>query len=143
MSRRYSFVVEGHLPPKKDGANSMWGKSSERVSLVQLRTAAYQALGAQGPLTNRIRLVLEIHSLKETSGRIGDLDNFIAGICDGLMAASPRTPIDDDWNHHEIKEIHPSRTIAIVDDSEVVLIEARKLVDASGEPWYRVELEGE
>lgn len=91
MSRRIEFTVQGQLPPKKDGATSMWKKSSEHARLVALRTQAQTACGTDGPLSENIQLTLEIHCPRRELHSIGDLDNFITGICDGLMAAAKGT----------------------------------------------------
>ena len=44
----YQFEVKG-LPPKKDGANSMWSKKLESERLVALRQAALKAFSGQPP----------------------------------------------------------------------------------------------
>ena len=138
--RRIDFTVLGDLPPKKDGANSMWGKPSERERLIKLRRGAMEKLGADDPLETDIRMVVEIHDSKQRIAGIGDLDNFITGICDGLMAASQRIARMDGWTENPL--IDPSRCIAIRDDREVVEIIARKIGDESAEPWYTVTLIG-
>jgi hypothetical protein len=76
MTRTIEFTVDGALPPKKDGANSMWGKSSERVRLVKLRRAALLSRGDAAPLTQNIRLLVEIRCPSREVLRAGDLDNF-------------------------------------------------------------------
>jgi hypothetical protein len=89
-----SFSLED-IPPKKDGANSMWGKKAEIARLKALRTSAYKSLGGRLPAGGRMELELRVYA--QTSA--GDLDNFVTGVCDGLMAAHPRTPIrDEDWS---------------------------------------------
>jgi hypothetical protein len=42
----------------------------------------------------------------------------------------------------EYETVHPRNAVAIVDDSEVVKIDAEKIIDP-GEPWYSVALSGE
>lgn len=140
--RQFEFRVHGSLPPKKDGATSMWGKPSERQRLIALRRAAWESLGAAEPLEADIRMVIEIHCPKDRISRIGDLDNFITGICDGLMAATGRVARQDGWKDPELAAIEPSRCIAIRDDREVMEILARKIAEESAEPWYRVTLVG-
>ena len=69
----------------------------------------------------------------------GDLDNFITGVCDGLMAAHPRTPIrDEDWLD-VLSGIHPRRAVAFEDDSCVCRIVAER-IPSSAEPHYEIEL---
>jgi hypothetical protein len=141
--RRIDFIVRGMLPPKKDGARSMWGKNSERHRLIALRRAALESLGGQPPFERDIRITVEIHDRPQRISFIGDLDNFITGICVGLMSAAPRASRTEDWEVDTgIADIGPSRCIAIRDDRHVVEIAARKLGDDSSVPWYAVTLEG-
>ena len=134
---KVEFRVEG-LPPKKDGANSMWGKKEEAPKLQQLRIAALEALAGRPPLCRRIRLIVRAHIGPANSRRIGDLDNFITGICDGLQAADPKAHIAEGFDDR----VHPSKAIAIADDVEVVEIRAGKVI-APEAPFYEVILEGE
>ena len=92
--RTIEFKVTGHLPPKKDGANSMWRKVAERARLVALREAAYACCGDEPPLSANIRLTAEIYCGASELLRVGDLNNFITGVCDGLMAAAKGTPLE-------------------------------------------------
>ena len=142
MKRCFEFLVQGSLPPKKDGANSMWGKPSERERLIALGRAALASLGTSKPLEADIRMFVEIHFPAEKILSSGDLDNFITGICDGLMSASAGALEFESWKTPELAEIQPKRCIAIRDDREVMEISARKVISQSGEPWYRVTLLG-
>ena len=140
----YKFEVKG-LPPKKDGAQSMWGKPLEAKRLVALRQAALQTLKGQPPLETNIKLTLKIH-IPINNRSIGDLDTFVTGVCDGLMENPYGGKLDSIWDNRDNKElvgIHPSKTIAIVDDSQVVSIQAEKVVGGTEQPWYEVVLEGE
>ena len=130
------------LPPKKDGANSMWAKEAEVPRLVALRRAVADAVAGRAPLNHQVLLELETH-LPECDPRLsGDLDNQITGICDGLMAAHPRIRTHSRWQEPDVADISPDRVVGLVDDSKVVEIRARRVVDASS-PWYRLILEGE
>jgi hypothetical protein len=142
MTSRIEFCVEGHLPPKKDGANSMWAKSAEVPRLIALRKAAITAMAGRRPFRANISLELEVHCPVVPGQRIGDLDNFVTGVCDGLMAAHPRTNLASQWDASEYAPIYPLKCIAIDDDDAVVSIVARKVVVGSVS-WYRVLLEGE
>ena len=133
-----SFTVEG-LPPKKDGSSSMWNKAQERTRLIALRFAAMAAHGAQAPLTSSFALTLEVHVGPHNSRAVGDLDNFITGVCDGLQAAAGNS-IGVEWQAPDLALIHPSRAIGFVDDVNAVSIVARKVI-ADEAPWYRVTLE--
>ena len=140
---RIEFTVKGELPPKKDGAKSMWDKPTEARRLVALRMSALAAMGELIPFQKNIRLVLEIYIGPENSRTVGDLDNFVTGVCDGLMAAHPRAKLDELWAQPDLHSIQPSRVMAIMDDSEVIDISARKVIGSTHQPWYRVALEGE
>ena len=140
--RTYRFEVKG-LPPKKDGAQSMWGKPLEARRLVELRRATLKAIEGSSPLQSNIRLTLKIHVGPTNDRRTGDLDTFITGVCDGLMAAAPGGKLDSIWDDKKLQHVHPSKTIAIVDDSQVVSIQAEKVIGDTAQPWYEVILEGE
>lgn len=141
--RQIEFRVDGDAPPKKDGANSMWAKRPEVLRLMLLRKAALEAMEGAGPFRTNISIKLEIHCPAERLARVGDLDNFIAGVCDGLMAAGPRIRRDTRWMADELASINPDLAIAIEDDSEVCSIMAMKETSHDGSMWYRVILEGE
>jgi hypothetical protein len=133
---KISFKVTG-LPPKKDGANSMWRKGSEFERLRNLRIAAVQAMDGRSPVKSLIHLYLRLYAAPEN----GDLDNFITGICDGLMAAHPRTPIDlEVWS--DISELaQPNRNICYMDDKLIAKITAERLTSGAHDQHYEVELE--
>jgi hypothetical protein len=141
---KVAFNVPDELPPKKDGATSMWRKKSELVRIAKLRAAAAAACNGQRPLNRNIRLTLTVH-IPENGRHIGDLDSFVAGVLDGLQGASRNTP----WMNHPYwseplrAAYRPDRAIAIADDCEVVEISARKIVGLSQSAWYEVALEGE
>ena len=90
------FKVQGK-PPKKDGANSMWGKKSEAQNIVNLSKAAISARNELNitPFTGRVSIELTIYADNAVIESMGDLDNFITGICDGLQAADPRANMQD------------------------------------------------
>jgi hypothetical protein len=136
------FHVDG-LPPKKDGANSMWGKRLEAERLVKLRTAALTAMEGQPPLKRDVGLTITVCVGAENNRSIGDLDTFITGVCDGLMKAAARCrPLPDVWDKVE-EAIRPDKSIAIEDDCQVISIQAVKVKDATGRQFYGVELEGD
>ena len=139
---KYQFTVQG-LPPKKDGAQSMWGKLLEAERLIELRQATLHALQGNSSLRTNIKLTLKIHIGPINDRSIGDLDTFVTGVCDGLMAAAPGGKLHFLWNDVELNDVHPSKMIAIVDDSQVINIQAEKIIGDSKEPWYEIVLEGE
>ena len=153
--RPIQFEVHGKLPPKKDGAKSMWGKhtDTEPKRLIALRRGALKALGSQPPFAKGIRLALRVHvgrqapvSVNAGAKGFGDLDNFVAGVCDGLMAAHENVR-KEDWHplfhEPENSDVVPTETIAYEDDSNVVKIDAEKIVGPGDHCYYEIELEGE
>ena len=121
----------------------MWGKPTEARRLIALRTAALGALGDQPPFSQDIRVALRVHVGLRNDRSSGDLDNFVTGVCDGLMAADSRSTVHRSFEESENSTVHPTKTIAIVDDSEVTKVDAEKLSGLGKDPWYEIELEGE
>ena len=132
---KISFNATG-LPPKKDGANSMWRKGHEFERLRNLRIAAVNAMNDKSPATSPIHLILRLYATPEN----GDLDNFITGICDGLMAAHPRTPIDIEFWSGLPELAQPNRSICYTDDKLISKITAERLTSDAYDPHYEVEL---
>jgi len=83
MPKKINITVLG-LPPKKDGANSMWRKGSEMERVVALRLAASQSMQDYSLAQTWVHLYVRVYA----SPTDGDLDNFITGICDGLNDTS-------------------------------------------------------
>jgi hypothetical protein len=134
---RLRFTVES-LPPKKDGATSMWRKNSELERLKALRLTAVQAIAGQDACTSRVELEIIVFADRHH----GDLDTFVAGICDGLMAAHPlATELDASWSDLPA-EAHPKRAIAYEDDALVERIEAERRPMIGTAPRYDVEIRG-
>jgi DNA-directed RNA polymerase subunit RPC12/RpoP len=118
--RIFSFEVDG-LPPMKDGAKSMWDKPHMAERLKKLRYAAKEALKGYF-LTHDITLIVDINCSQQEKS-IGDLDNFITGICDGLQIANT-TP---QYIHSILKDnpdIDPLKVRFIENDSKIVKINA-------------------
>ena len=122
--RRIRFRVDD-LPPKKRAGTEIQTTrlTTLRKALGALRPQAFE------PFENDVRLALSVHVgfLEENkSGETGsgDLDNFVAGVCDGLKKTD-------------------SEEYVISDDSKVVKIVAEKLVVPEDDSWYEIELEGE
>lgn len=121
----------------------MFGKAGEAVKVVALRKAARAAFQSDPPLSQNIHLGLVMHVGATNTRLTGDLDNFITGVCDGLMAAQPNANIAPIFEDPELAAIHPSLAIGILDDSQVIQISARKVIGDTQTPWYEVTLEGE
>jgi len=132
------FEVPGK-PPKKDGANSMWKKESEAQNIINLRKEARKAVKQigvdlfSGPLGIELTIYARINEIEG----IGDLDNFITGICDGLQKAHPN--VLRYINKRILKECNPHQSIFVVDDAKVYDIRARK-VPFDGEMYYRLKV---
>ena len=135
---KVEFTVRG-LPPKKDGANSMWGKRREAPRNRALRLEAANAFAGRSPLRKNIKLTLRAHVGPENTPGIGDLDNFLTGICDALQAAHPRARIAEGSEY----QIPPSQVVGIVDDAEVIEIRASKIIEPGTTPFYEIVLDGE
>lgn len=131
------------LPPKKDGSSSMWGKAStELVRIQDLRRSALAKIGTAGPFRRNITLDIEVYAPGSELPQIGDLDNFIAGVCDGLMRAAGIQK-DVHWEGNCWEGIQPCEAVGIEDDAHVVSIVARKVADSSNGRWYKIVLSGE
>lgn len=136
------FHVDG-LPPKKNGANSMWSKRLDSERLVSLRRAALENMSGHPPLKKDIRLAVTVCIGDENKKSVGDLDTFVTGICDGLMKATANCRLCREvWDRAE-NDIRPDKPIAIDDDYQVIGIQAAKIKDSDGRQYYDVTLEGE
>ena len=114
MSREILLRVGG-VPPKKDGANSMWRKRSELDRLRVLRLEAAMRL-SEAPVD---RTPDEVRLVVFAPRSAGDLDNFLTGIFDGLQAAHPNTPIDAaDWDGLPEAAL-PGHALFVRDDGEI------------------------
>lgn len=139
-----TFHIDG-LPPKKNGANSMWGKRLEAERLVSLRKGALLAMNGRPPLKRDIKLTISVCVGSKNDRSAGDLDTFITGVCDGLMkrAAGSKLCPTGIWDKPENRDVHPDVPIAIDDDSQVISIQAVKIVGDTARQFYDVTLEGE
>jgi hypothetical protein len=133
------IVVEVRgLPPKKDGANSMWRKAAEIPRLKALRTAVLERLGNVSTRHAFVALTLRVYA----SPGAGDLDNFITGICDGLMSAHPNI-IDyiDPVLWSDVPEgARPDKDVVYSCDSCVWRITAERFAP-DGTEYYVLEVE--
>lgn len=134
-SMKVTFTVEG-VPPKKDGANSMWRKPAEVPRLKAFRIAACAALDGRTPPDGSVSLTVRIYA----PAGAGDLDNFATGICDALMAVHPRVPVDPSLWAELPDAAKPDRAIAFRDDRVVSRLFLERLPASAGGPRYEVEL---
>jgi len=132
-----SFKVQGK-PPKKDGASSMWGKKSEAINIVNLRNAAIKAREGQntGIFSSRISIDLTIYANEKEIESMGDLDNFVTGICDGLQAADPRAKMQDIVKSRCI--IDPLQPVLFYTDAKVFEINAKKIPIQENNGYYKI-----
>jgi hypothetical protein len=142
--RKYTIKVNGDRPPKKKGNRSMFNEESrEARHVVTLRKAAKQAFGTDRPVREPVTLTLEIHT---GMGNVvsGDLDSYIAGVCDALMAAHDNAErgLHPDFRDPANADIDPMQAIGLYDDDEIVEIHAKKVTREQGAPHYEVVLEG-
>ena len=86
-----TFTVADARPPRKAGGASMWSRESQSLRLVCLRQAALVAMADRAPFSCLLQLSLTVYVGTRHTRRKGDLDAYIAGVCDGLMAATPIT----------------------------------------------------
>lgn len=94
---------------------------AERLKLLRLAaTSAVQESGKvpEGP----VHLIVRIYAHPE----MGDLDSFVSGICDGLMAAHPLVLVDPSLWSDLPEEARPDRPIMFVDDRVITKIEAER-----------------
>jgi hypothetical protein len=125
--------LEG-IPPKKDGANSMWRKPVEIPRIRALREAIFNELQGGRIEGKSIKLFLVVHADR----RFGDLDNFLTGIMDALQTPHGRVPLDANDDAWSVAAIDWS---AIENDSLVDCIDARREVMPNGGAFYTLRLE--
>jgi Holliday junction resolvase RusA-like endonuclease len=131
--------VDG-FPPKKHGEKSMWDNKTEVRRLIKLRNEIRKKLENRKPLSKNIYLKL-IVNIPKNNKIVGDLDNFLTGVCDGLMKANPRSKISEEFNKHP--SIDPREIYFIEDDSQIVKIIATKMIKPGIKPYYKLEISEE
>jgi hypothetical protein len=147
---KIEFTVQD-IPPKKDGANSMWLKNSEAPRILSLRKAALDAMkkaGLKACILSPVKLEVTVLApssqfIRNSGNYIGDLDTLVAGICDGLQAAHSNTPIAHAlFQNLQTPEIHPNHKLLLNDDAQVMTIVAKKeRLDNSQQTYYQIVLE--
>jgi hypothetical protein len=143
---KVEFTVNGH-PPKKHGEKSMWARDDEAPLVALLREKALETMSK-----NRINkcfaclvsLDITLFTPRSSLESIGDLDNFITGICDSLQAADLKAipHLHRVFSLPRYRSIEPKRPLLISNDAKVVSIVAKKVLLAENENvYYRVILE--
>jgi len=132
---KLQFIVDGR-PPRKSGAKSCWA-SDEANYVLKLRLKALEVKKQANllePITAPVRIELTIFSpnIADRSNAqtyLGDLDTFVAGVCESLQPADSKVIPNVIFQGKE--DVHPHKPLIINDDSQVVEVLAKKL---EGEP---------
>ena len=119
-------------PPRKGRNKSGWGKKYEADKILELRKKALEArkkVKLKDCFSCPVRLELNVFSknitkIKDAHNYVGDLDAFVAGVCEALQPAPKLAKISDIFNDH--KTVAPNLPILFLDDSQVVEIIANK-----------------
>lgn len=140
-----AFTVSG-LPPKKRQDYAMWNNDAEVLRIIQLRKAALEArrqAGFAGVPWSSVGLKVKIF-LSKKGNNTGDLDTFVAGICDALQAAHQHAlnTLHDRFRELCLAEIHPRNPILVENDRNVVSIKAEKVLHQTAPSYYTVVVEG-
>jgi len=135
MPMKLRLLVDGR-PPRKSGAKSCWA-SDEANYVLKLRLKVLEAKKQANllePITTPVRIELTIFSPNITDRSnsqtyLGDLDTFVAGVCESLQPADSKVIPNVIFQGEE--EVHPHKPLVLIDDAQVVEVLAKKL---EGEP---------
>ena len=126
----------------------MWARGDEAPRVASLRKKAFEArtqARLDGPFHSLVALELKIFVRKSKLESIGDLDSFIAGVCDGLQAADPKVlpHLHKVFQEAAMKGAAPSHALLIENDAKVASITARKvaLEENQEASYYKVAIE--
>ena len=148
MKKRISFDVEGK-PPKK----SNWGKDDADL-VIRFREEALKArTKAERPdcFHEFVKLNLIVYAPNTTDMKykqtgnddpkryVGDLDSLVAGVCEYLQPAPNNPDLKINPILKEKKEIGPDVALIVENDSQIVEINAKKMID--DRLHYHVEIE--
>jgi hypothetical protein len=143
---RVEFTIMGR-PPKKHGEKSMWARSDEAPLVASLRDEAFKArlkTGLNDFFHSLVALEITVFVPKSQVESIGDLDSFIAGVCDALQAADPKVLpyLHEIFRESERGGIDPGSPLLIENDAKVVSIVARKVALRENQKvHYKVAIE--
>lgn len=144
---RIHFIIEGR-PPRK----SMWGKEDAKL-IFKLRKEALKArsdVGLHDFFNGPVKIILTVYAPNVTDREykqsmdndpksyVGDLDSFVAGVCESLQPA-PTNPEMDIKIFEGHDEIGPEIPLIIKDDAQVVSIDAKKIIHDTR--FYTVTIE--
>jgi len=132
-------ILIENIPPKKHGEKSMWDNPTESKRIVSLRKELFNRI--KTPLKGFIKLELNLYVPKNKLESIGDLDNFITGICDALQKSHMRiNKFNSLFDKPENKSIHPQKISFIENDSKITSIIANKKLTNKGNIHYKLIL---
>lgn len=123
------FTVDGR-PPRKPG----WA-IDEAVLILELRAKALEArtkAGLNDCFHHPVRLELTVFgpniiNKDDPQTYIGDIDSFLAGVCESLQAAKENAPLNLIFSCRP--DLNPSIPLIIENDSLVITAVARKIED--------------
>jgi hypothetical protein len=121
----------------------MWSDVVQSVPLIDLRNQALAAkknFGVKDCFTSSIKLELEMYARKSDLDSMGDLDNLLGGVCDGL-GAMPTNPtlVPSEWFSTERPEVPPTIPILYTDDKIITSIKGTK-IESFGDPYYIIKI---
>lgn len=140
-----TFFIHGR-PPRKYRGQSIWSSDDEAPLVKTLRQIALDARKEKGIecFECPVKLELTISAFNITNRNnpenyVGDLDAFVAGICESLSITDGQAEPNPIFQ--ESDEIYPDKPILIKDDCQVVKIKAKKIKIPSDETSYTVSIE--
>ncbi|MFH1311498.1 MAG: hypothetical protein ABIH65_03780 [Nanoarchaeota archaeon] len=132
-------LVVNDIPPKKHGEKSMWDNKTEAKRIVSLRKEFFNQF--KTILRGYLQLEFTLYVPKKRLENIGDLDNFITGVCDALQKSHFRIKkFDGIFSKQENKNIHPEKRNFIENDSKILSIIAKKKITTKEKPYYTLVL---
>lgn len=119
-------------PPKKGSNGSIWN-GERRQHTMDLRMEMYKkqkkagnTLPFEGPVSVTLVMAAPLILDVKESGYVGDLDSFVAGVCDAIQPA-PYEIIKSNKEFLGPKEIGLKKPLLINNDSQITEIHARKI----------------
>lgn len=125
----------------------MWARNDEAPRIASLREKALEArmkLRINDCFHSLVSLELRIFVPESRLETVGDLDNFITGVCDGLQAADSKVL---PYLHEIFREpgregMDPRKALLVENDSKIMSIIAKKLgLDEDQKEYYDVIVE--
>ena len=140
---KIQFSVKG-IPPIKSSNQSIWSLDAQSERLAKLRLEALREKKKQEltqVFNTRLSLEFEIFAPLKDLNTIGDLDNMIGGVSDGLQAKpnNPNLITHDIFLKPEMQDISPEKPILYNDDSQIWMIFASK-TEIEKEIYYTVKI---